>query len=309
MTQVPQQPQQSQVPQKAVAESTIDLALARVKELKDGGNLQLPTSYSYENSIRAAWLLIQQTKDLNGKFALQACTPVSIINALQEMVLQGLNPTKKQCYFIVYGDTLTMQKSYFGQIAISKRVAGVKDAVGVPIYQKDVFKYTIDVTSGIKTVTQHEQEFDNIDPQNVRGAYAVVTYEDGHIEYEIMTMQQIRSAWEMGKAKGNSPAHKNFPDQMAAKTVVSRALKIPVNSSNDDDLFDPEEQATMKSKQMAADVNIEIKENGNGASATGPIGFDEEDEEQLQEPVDPMEAPEVQPTPEHNITQQRKVPF
>jgi recombination protein RecT len=258
----------------------VETALARISEMQTTGNLQLPTNYNAENAVRSAWLLIQQTKNLDNKPALEICTQASIANALLDMVLQGLSPTKKQCYFIVYANQLQMQRSYFGTIAISKRVAGVKDAIGIPIYEKDVFKYSIDIKSGVKTVTQHDQEFDNIDVTKLKGAYAVITYEDGHVEYDIMTMQQIRASWEMGKAKGNSPAHKNFPDQMACRTVISRALKIPVNSSNDEDLFTEVEENTFKTGYRRCEAQIATE--ANGANGSEAIGFEEEDELQVE---------------------------
>ena len=281
--------------------SIVDSTLQRIGEMQTTGNLQLPFNYNAENALRSAWLLIQQTKNLDNKPALDVCTQASVANCLLDMVLQGLSPVKKQCYFIVYGNTLTLQRSYFGTIAISKRVAGVKDATGVPIYEKDVFKYQIDIKTGIKTVTEHTQDFENIDPQKLKGAYAIVTYEDGSIEYEIMTMAQIRSSWEMGKAKGNSPAHKNFPDQMACRTVISRALKIPVNSSNDEDLF-AEVETNTHAKQVTEDVKHTINTQANGADGNGAIGFDEDmshedttdadvqDTENEQESIQPAEV-------------------
>lgn len=244
--------------------------MKRIEEMQSTKSIILPANYSPENALRSAWLIIQQTKDLNETPALQVCTGESIANALLDMVLQGLSPVKKQCYFIVYGNVLTMQKSYFGTIAISKRVAGVIDAVGVPIYQNDVFKYTRDLRTGVVTVTQHDQEFDNIDVTKLKGAYAIVTYEDGRIEYEVMTMKQIKDSWAMGKAKGQSKAHLNFPDQMACRTVITRALKIPVNSSSDSDLFD--EDLSDKWKQTEGEMKLQIASNANKEA----IGFSDE---------------------------------
>lgn len=254
--------------QQKFSDDTITGVLERVGAYTKKGDLMLPKDYSAENAVRSAWLIIQQTVDMSKRPALEVCTKASIANALFDMVLQGLSPTKKQCYFIVYGNKLEMQKSYFGTIAISKRVAGVKDAIGIPLFTDDVFEYKIDITTGIKTVTKHEQKFENIDVTKLKGAYAVVTYEDGRVEYEIMTMQQIRASWNMGKASGNSPAHKNFPDQMACKTVISRALKIPVNSSSDDDLFEPENGAD-KSRQVTEEVKLQITENANKEPGLG----------------------------------------
>lgn len=259
---------------KKFEENALTMTIAKITEYTKNGNLQLPEKYSAENALRSAWLVIQQTVDLSKRPALEVCTKESIANALFDMVLKGLSPAKKQCYFIVYANKLQMQQSYFGTIAISKRVAGVKDAVGIPIYEKDVFKYSIDIKTGLKTVTQHDQDFENIDPQKLKGAYAIITYEDGSVEYEIMTWNQIWQSWQMGATKGNSPAHKNFPDQMAVRTVISRALKIPVNSSNDEDLFAEVPESTF-SKQVEADVKNQIETNSNGAAGSAPIGFDD----------------------------------
>ncbi len=281
MSQTTQQapPAENKQPVRRFEENALELTISKVDAYTKNGNLQLPPKYSAENALRSAWLLIQQAQDLNKRPALEVCTKESIANALFDMVLQGLSPAKKQCYFIVYGNKLQMQRSYFGTIAVSKRVAGVFDAVGVPIYKNDTFKYSIDTKTGIKTVTEHVQDFDNIDPQNLKGAYAIVTYEDGRIEYEVMTMQQIVQSWQMGATKGNSPAHKSFPDQMACRTVINRALKIPINSSNDDDLFGEEPGQSSYSKQVEADVKNQIDTNSNGAAGNGAIGFDDHTED------------------------------
>lgn len=278
MTQVNQQPAAAPVQQnqqvKRFEEGTVESVLSKIESFKSDGKLQLPPSYSPENAVRSAWLMIQQAKDISGRPALEVCSSASIANSLLDMVLQGLSPVKKQCYFIVMGNQLTMMKSYFGTIAISKRVAGVKEAIGIPIYEGDVFKYSIDLKSGIKTVTEHNQQLENIDINKLKGAYAIITYDDGHIEYDIMTMAQIRTSWEMGNAKGKSKAHINFPDQMACRTVINRALKIPVNSSNDNDLFD--EDMDIRGKQVEESVKLEIKENSNGAGEGQEIGFEDE---------------------------------
>lgn len=64
-------------------------------------------------------------------------------------------------------------------------------------------------------------------------AYAVVIMRDGSRHIEVMTLDMIRSAWGQGAAKGSSPAHRNFTDQMAKKTVIARACKIALESTAD----------------------------------------------------------------------------
>jgi recombination protein RecT len=266
--------------------------LEKVNQFSAAGQIKLPPNYSAENALRSAWLIIQETQNLSKQPALSVCSTESIANALMDMVLQGLNPVKKQCYFIVYGSKLTLQKSYIGNIAISKRIANVKDVRTVPIYKNDIFKYEINTETGRKKIIEHGQELDNIDPQNVVGAYAIITENDGKIWCEVMNMKQIKASWEMGNAKGTSKAHINFADEMACKTVANRALKIAIGSTDDADLF---EDDLIEESRVTADIKNEITTNANQTES--PIGFDEEDatsannaQVQIEAPID---APEV----------------
>lgn len=222
-----------------------DQVLARIEHFQQEGGLRLPANYSVENHMKSAWLVLQATTDRNGKRALDVCTKGSIANALFDMVLQGLSVSKKQGYFIVYGNSLEFQRSYFGTIALAKRCGGIKgEPVANIIYEGDEFIYMIDPKTGRKSIVKHEQKIENIDNSKIVGAYAIVTYGDGSTEVTIMSMAQIRKAWEQGATKGNSPAHKNFTDEMAKKTVIGRACKAVINSSDDAWLYDDKADAS-----------------------------------------------------------------
>jgi recombination protein RecT len=278
MTQVNQTPATTTAPNgngiKKFAETTLDVVIQKVTAFESAGQIKLPANYSAENALRSAWLILQDVKDLNKQPALTVCTSDSVANAMLDMALQGLNPVKKQCYFIVYGNKLVLQKSYIGNIAISKRVANVKEVKALPIYKGDDFAYEINLETGRKKVTKHVQEFENIDPENTTGAYAIITENNGNVWCEIMNMKQIKAAWEMGQAKGNSKAHQGFKDEMACKTVINRALKIAVGSSDDADLFDEE---VLTDNRFTASVKQEIADNANGAANREAIGFDDID--------------------------------
>lgn len=254
-----QQPQPQNGIQK-FQESMVDSVLSRISYFQTNGDLKIPANYSPENAVRSAWLIIQDVKNMDKKPALEVCTRESVANALLDMVLQGLSPVKKQCYFVVYGNKLTLQKSYMGNIAVGKRVANVKEVKGVPVYEGDVFKYEINTITGRKKIIEHTQDFKNIDPDKTAGAYAIVTENDGNTWSEVMSIKQIKKAWAMGNAKGNSAAHKDFADEMACKTVINRALKIAIGASDDGDLFIEEEQFD---DIVSAGVKHQIAENAN----------------------------------------------
>lgn len=218
--------------------------LERIKEFQGSKALTLPQDYSPENALKSAYLILQETVDRDKKPVLSVCTTASIASCLLDMVVQGLSPLKKQCYFIAYGSKLTLSRSYFGSIAVAKRV-GLKSVVSNVIYTGDVFKYGINAETGHRHIIEHTQELKNIDITKIVGAYAITEMNDGTKEVEIMNMAQIQKAWNQGQTNGASPAHKNFADEMCCKTVVQRAIKDVINSSDDSHLY-PDEKDEAK---------------------------------------------------------------
>lgn len=210
-----------------------DVVFNKVMGFAESGELVLPRGYSEGNALKAAWLALQSVENRDGDKALSYCTPASISNALLDMVVQGLSPAKNQCYFVMYKNELVLQRSYMGTVAAAKRFSDVEDVFTNVIYEGDVLKFTIDPKTGIRSIVKHEQSFENIDVTKIKGAYAVVVRQNADNYTEFMTMDQIRRAWEQGPTKGNSPAHKKFPEEMAKKTVINRACKMFVNTSDD----------------------------------------------------------------------------
>lgn len=155
-----------------VKKDTVDVVAAKVKEFQNRGEIHFPANYSPENAMKSAWLILQNTFDRNKKPALEVCTKDSIANSLLDMVVQGLNPAKKQGYFIVYGNQLTFQRSYFGTMAVTKRVANAKSIDAAIIYEGDSVDY--EIVNGRITNLQHKQKFGNINNENMTGAYCVI---------------------------------------------------------------------------------------------------------------------------------------
>jgi recombination protein RecT len=170
------------------------------------------------------------------------------------MVLQGLSVHKKQGYFLVYGNQLSFQRSYFGTVALAKRTGEIKkEPVANVIYEGDVFVYTIDPATGLKSIVKHEQKIENINSAKIKAAYCIAQHSDGTTSLEIMTLDQIKKAWAQGATKGNSPAHQNFTDEMCKKTVIGRACKMIINSSDDAWLYEG------KRDEMDGDPSVETR--------------------------------------------------
>lgn len=277
-------------------ENISEQVLSRIEQFQKDGSMILPKNYSVENHMKSAWLALQEVEDKEHHKALQICTKESIANSLLDMVLQGLSVSKNQGYFIVYGNKLIFQRSHFGTIALAKRAGGmVSEPVANVIYEGDDFLYEIDPKTAKVAIVKHSQKLENIDNSKIKGAYALVTLADGTTQVTIMSMQQIRAAWGQGATKGNSPAHKNFAEEMAKKTVIGRACKAIINSSDDAWLYDGKEDDADSDKasiqrdaaqhsdvQIIDTTAVEFDDVSETSSST--------DASQAQEPT-PEEAP------------------
>lgn len=277
-------------------ENISEQVLSRIEQFQKDGSMILPKNYSVENHMKSAWLALQEVEDKEHHKALQICTKESIANSLLDMVLQGLSVSKKQGYFIVYGNKLIFQRSYFGTIALAKRAGGiVSEPVANVIYEGDDFQYEINPKTAKVSIIKHSQKLENIDNSKIKGAYALVTLADGTTQVTIMSMQQIRAAWGQGATKGNSPAHKNFAEEMAKKTVIGRACKAIINSSDDAWLYDGKEDDADSDKasiqrDTAQHSDVQIIDTTAVEFDDVPETSSSTDASQAQEPT-PEEAP------------------
>jgi recombination protein RecT len=206
----------------------VNNSLARLQN--DG--LVLPPNYNASNALKSAFFKLQEVTDKAGKPALEVCTKESIANALLDMTVQGLSPAKTQCYFVVYGNKLQLNRSYFGTQAVIKRLSNVEDIWANVIFQGDVYEY--EVVGGRERLIKHETEFINRD-NDIIGAYAIVKKTDGEEILTSMTRKELEASW--SQSKTSQAVHKKFPQEMAKRTVINRAAKAYINTSDDSDLL------------------------------------------------------------------------
>lgn len=251
-----------------IKKDTVDVVADKVRKFQESGELSFPANYSPENAMKAAWLSIQDTYNKDNKPALEVCTRDSVANSLLSMVVQGLNPVKKQCYFIVYGNKLVLQRSYFGAMHVAKTVApDIAHILGEVVYEGQPFKYA--KKNGLTYIVEHQMQLgDSRKP--IVGAYCQVLYKDGTENATVMTIDEIMSAWSMspthpidqnGELKASS-THAKFTAEMAKKTVINRACKSIINSSGDDSLLIEAYHQT-ESDITEAEVQEEIETKAN----------------------------------------------
>ena len=199
----------------------------RIEAMKGEGLLIAP-NYSVSNALSSAYYALKNSSSGN---LLQTCTQDSIYNALLDMVTQGLSPAKTQCYFIPYGNTVKLTRSYFGTMKVVKQLPEVKDIYAQIIFEGDEFE--AENVDGRWKFVSHKSSWKN---QNnpIEGAYCVIEKTDGEKILTIMTKKEIDKSWAQAKTKN---VQNNFPQEMAKRTVINRAAKQFFNTSDDNDLF------------------------------------------------------------------------
>lgn len=223
----------NQVAQQHKPTKLTDLVLDRVKQMQDTQDLSLPKNYNASNALNAAFLELQKVQDRNHRPALEVCSHDSIVKSLLDMTLQGLSPAKDQCYFIVYGKELQMQRSYFGTVAAVKRLNGVKKVRAEVVHEKDDFEIGANEDMEL-VVKRFVPKFENQDNQII-GAFAMIKTDEG-TDFTVMTKKEIDQSWAQTRQKNNK-VQQNFSQEMAKRTVLNRAAKMFINTSDDSDLL------------------------------------------------------------------------
>lgn len=199
------------------------------------GSVNFPQNYSVGNALKSAWLIYQQDAKL------QACDPNSVANALLDMCIGGLNPSKSQCYFVPMGNKCTLMTSYFGKQTMVKRIKGVKDVRADAIYKDTKYELIVDVFGNDDIQITEPCPLEKRKNENIIGAWARIILDpeifgtDSFVT--IMTLEDIQNAFNMGNAKGASKAHKSFLNEMAKKTAINRCIKNFVNTRDDQDII------------------------------------------------------------------------
>lgn len=261
-----------------------DTIIARLSDLKNEG-LTIAPNYSPQNAIKSAFFAL--TNSNNGNL-LDKCSKTSIANALLDMVIQGLSPAKTQCYFVPYGDTCKMTRSYFGTQKVIKSLSNVKDIYANVIYQDDEFEYKNE--GGRDYLVSHKSSLLNRD-KPIIGAYAVVEMVDGDKPITIMTRKEIETSWKQSKIYGK--AHNAFPQEMAKRTVINRAAKSYINTSDDSDIL-----------VQAINQSTESEYEDGRIDKANAIDAEIQEQANTQEFV--MEEPKELPKPKEEVKQPAK---
>lgn len=271
-----------------------DTVTERVIQMQSEG-LALPKNYDYSNALKSAFFTIDKVQDRNKQPALMVCDKGSVANSLLNMVIQGLTPAKTQCYFVVYGTELQLQRSYFGTQAVLKRLNNVKDIWAEVVHEGDTFEIGSD--RGRTVVKEFEPKFENQDNPIV-GTFAVIEKNDGELVYTIMTKKEIDQSW--SKTRSGGKVQKEFPQEMAKRTVINRAAKAFINTSDDSDLL---------TQSINDTTSNEFEEDNKPRKQAEPVKVQRLEEKMNMQPkAEPKQAESVE-TPEQEVEPEQEELF
>lgn len=298
---------QNQVAQRGKQNELVTKVAVRVQEMVKNDQINIPDNYSIVNAVQAAYFKLTEVGFKKKKALIDTATPESVAFALQDMAIQALSVAKNQGYFIVYGDKMQFMRSYHGTQAVIKRMNGIKDLWANVVWKGEelVVEYN---ERGQLAFKSHDVNWKAAtgNKDDIEGAYCIIERDDGVRFITVMTMDEIKVSWSQSSM---TTVQNKYPQEMAKRTVINRAAKAFINTSDDSDLFigavnratenefenerkdiTPEEEAQQQIEQNANSevIDIETQPERKVNKDTGEIVNDAPPVEKT--PVDKKEA-------------------
>lgn len=176
----------------------------------------MPKGFNQTRFLQNCMAVLQDTKGIEN------CNPLSIARTLLKGAFLGLDFFQKECYAIPYGNELQFQTDYKGEIKMAKKysIRPIRDIYAKVVREGDVF--CEEIVEGRQYINFKPEPFSD---GEILGAFAVVLYQDGDMEYETMTKKQIEDIRENFSKQKNGLMWTKTPDEAYKKTVLRRLTK------------------------------------------------------------------------------------
>ncbi|OMF54710.1 recombinase [Paenibacillus rhizosphaerae] len=219
-------------------------------------------------------------RDIEG---LEQCDPKSVALVMLKGAFLGLDFFNKECYPVVYAGKVEFQTDYKGEVKLVKKYSTkpVREIYAKLVRQGDDFSE--EIVAGSQTINFKPLPFNN---GEIVGAFAVVNYVDGTMQYDTMSTEEIEKikvnfSRKSKKTNEYSKAWVVTPGEMYKKTVLRRLCKtIDLD-------FDTIEQA--QAFEDAADMDFNQDSKPQQQSPLNPMVIDVEYEEVKEEQADAAE--------------------
>lgn len=193
------------------------------------GEIKVPDGYDLGNELTTAFYAIALCENKEHRSALDVCSKGNLMSALRDIAIQGLSVSKKQCYPIVYGTELKFMRSYFGTVASFKRIYPQYDITANVLYEGDDYDYCTDEFRDFNYITNVRSKLENRDKRIIAAYGKIVDINTKEVVFGcVMTRKEIDAAW--AKTKSGGAVQKEFPQEMAKRTLINRMTKMYLNA-------------------------------------------------------------------------------
>lgn len=237
---------------------------ATLQPYADAIRKALPGGHNPNAIIQAAVFQISTKPEL------KECSVPSLIGAVLNTSLLGLNPMLDHCFFVarnvrngdVWTKTCVFQIGYRGLIELAYRTGNVRQLFAEVVREGEHFEYTRGTTPGII----HRPKLDN--DGKMIAAYAVIEFTNGGTQFVVFGKSEIEKRRIASSNQKNETEATGiwaqWPEEMWKKTVLRQLLKTTPLSNQ-------------VYSAMATDdktVNIDDIKDGNVAGTTEAVGED-----------------------------------
>lgn len=180
---------------------------------------------------------------INDRPAIEVATPTSIREVALRVITEDIDLSKKQANIIAYGNDITLQKQFYGNVALAKQQYGnhiefysqlvypgddfeiIKNGLG---YGRDEFRHT---TTPDNLVVKSKDGYKSQATPIFVYTYVVDLITDKVIATNVFSYERCYNSWTQS---GIKPTHKKFPGEMMIKTNESYIATRLYNKSNTD---------------------------------------------------------------------------
>ena len=177
------------------------------------------------------------------------CSPVSVIEAVVRAAQWGLLPDGVHGALVPYGQSCTFVPMYRGLVAAYRRSGDIKQVWADVVCDGDEFEYE----QGMNPILRHVPKAKvRTDPTKVTHAYACARWKDGHVDFVVMSIDELEFVWRKSRAQ-NGP-WKTDTVAMFLKTPVRRLSKFLPLSPEIQQLVVADEKEDMSEREVEAET-------------------------------------------------------
>jgi len=196
--------------------------------------MALPANVTPEKFVRVAMTALNNSQDLAN------CTPESVMNGLLKCAADGLLPDNREAALVKFGNQAQYMPMVYGLIKRMRNSGEVSTVNAYIVYENDDFEF--EIINGEEKIS-HKPKIIGDRGQFIL-VYAVVSLKDGGRHVEVMTKAEVDKTRDASRSK-DSPAWKNWYDEMAKKAVIHRAAKRVPTASEVDDMIQRDYKVSM----------------------------------------------------------------